>query len=101
MLFSSSLLISSSVQFGLFIMGKNNYLHFDIKQNNIVYSEENGFKFIDFGFMFQPFTCNKMDEYTINMRIRNEYFVWPWDIQYYYHLALSLKDFQKKQNPPY
>ena len=68
---------------GLVIMSKYNVLHFDIKEGNIMYSEKNGFKFIDFGMMFEPFKKDNVDiqrQITIDSF---EYYIWPWDIKYY------------------
>ena len=68
---------------GLVQMGKHSILHFDIRDENIVYSEENGFKFIDFGLMFKPFENDETDKNRKEMIEDNEFYIWPWDIKYY------------------
>ena len=68
---------------GLVIMGNHNILHFDLTNKNIVYSEKNGFKFIDFGLMFKPFANDKTDNDRKNLIKDNQHYIWPWDIKYY------------------
>ena len=67
---------------GLVILNENNFVHFDIKPENIVVKKQADgsfhFRFIDFGLMTSVADFDSMNTAIF----LNNYFVWPYDVRF-------------------